>query len=181
MFTRTNSLIFAGLAIFIVMGLAMLSMPDDASAAPAMTNPTANSCLSCHEDLYYLHDTGCWYCMTDAHRDRCADCHEGNSGVMNKEESHLGLIVHPQENDGAKCRECHTDDAQVRVDAFASANGGFATVIKAEPYVPSEEAAGGFPSRQEESTLVKNWGWAAGAIVLFGFWLALVLLSPQRP
>jgi hypothetical protein len=179
MSANTKHWIFALLSTLFVLLFAALSVPNNVSAAPFSDVPS-NSCLTCHEDLYYLHDSGKYYCITE-HKDRCVNCHEGNASVMKKEESHLGLIAHPQENGGAKCQECHVDNAQARIDTFASANGGFATVIRAETYVPSEEAVGGFPSRQEESQLVKNWGWVAGAIVLFGFWLTLVFLSPQKP
>jgi hypothetical protein len=180
MSSKTKRWIFVLSTFLFVVGLlAILNVPVSASAVQ-VTGVTSNSCFTCHEDLYYLHDTGKYYCITD-HKDRCMNCHEGNASVLNKDQSHLGLVVHPQGNDGAKCQECHADDAQARIDTFASESGGFATVIKAETYAPSKEVVSGFPSMQEESRFVKSWGWVVGGIFLFGFWLALVLLSPQKP
>ena len=105
MFTKTNRWIVCFDVSLLVVLAAIFSLPVQASAQTAGTSD--NSCLTCHEDLYYLHDTGCWYCMTEAHKDRCVDCHEGNPTSMKVEESHLGMLAHPQENDGAKCLECH--------------------------------------------------------------------------
>ncbi|MDO9301495.1 MAG: hypothetical protein Q7T89_08925 [Anaerolineales bacterium] len=154
----------------------LLTLPAQASAAQSV-GASDNSCLTCHEDLYYLHDTGKLYCLAN-HTDRCVGCHEGNATVMNKVESHLGLLAHPQENNGAKCQECHTpQDAQVRMTNF-EANNGFAKVIKAEAYTLSVEAESGFPDVAEAMI---EWKWAAGASVLFGLWLLLVLFSPLKP
>jgi len=169
---------FALLVTLFVVSLAVLMMPDQASAAPS-PNEVSNSCLSCHEDLYYLHDTGCWYCITE-HKDRCAACHEGNPAVMKKEEAHFGMILHPQENNGEKCLDCHTaEDAQMKMIEFESTSG-FDTVIKSEAYTPLDATVLGFPKVAEPSRL-ENWTWMVGGIVLFGFWLALVLMSPQKP
>lgn len=179
MSTKTNHWIFLLGTFLFVLLLAILSLPAVVSAAPS-PGSTSNSCLTCHEDLYYLHDMGSHYCITD-HKDRCINCHEGNKAETIEEQAHFGMILHPQNNEGAKCQECHAADAPAMIDSFAAGSGGFATVIKAEAYVPSAEAESGFPSTTEESQFVKNGVWAAGAVVLFGFWLALVLLSPQKP
>ena len=157
----------------------LLGKPVQASAAQ-VTDPPANSCLTCHEDLYYLHDSGKLYCLTD-HTDRCINCHEGNETVMKRDESHLGLIAHPQENSGEKCQECHTaQDADARLAKFSS-EGGFDTVIKAAPYTPSVEAETAFPEESKASPLFENWKWLTGAFVLFGLWLTLVIFSPLKP
>jgi nitrate/TMAO reductase-like tetraheme cytochrome c subunit len=174
MFNKPNRWMFVFLVVLFVATLVL--WPAPASAAQTIP-PSTNSCLTCHEDLYYLHDTGKLYCLTE-HTDRCVNCHEGNASVMNKDESHLGLIVHPQDNNGAKCQECHTpQDAQVRLVTF-EANGGFADVIKAEAYIPSAEVEPGFP---EVSPTIVNWKWAAGAFIFFGLWLVLVFFSPLKP
>ena len=178
MSTKINRWIFVFLATLFFVSFTILSLPDQVSAGPVLDS-TSNSCFTCHEDLYYLHDTGKSYCLTD-HTDRCMNCHEGDATVMNKDASHIGLVTHPQKDDGAKCQQCHTEDFQARLDTFASL-GGFKTVIKAEPYIPATEAVGEYPGVPGENQLVHNWGWLAGAIVLFGFWLVLVFLSPQKP
>jgi hypothetical protein len=175
MFTKTNRLMFVLRVSLLVVLAAIFSLPVQVSAQTA--GSTDNSCLTCHEDLYYFHDTGKLYCLTN-HIDRCTNCHEGSAATMKKEESHLGLIAHPQENNGVKCLECHTaQDAQTRLVTFES-KGGFDTVIKAEPYTPSVEAGSGFP---EIAKPLIEWKWAAGASILFGLWLLLVLFSPLKP
>lgn len=180
MFTKTNHWIFAGLAVLFIVAFAALSMTEQASAAPMGTaGPADNSCLSCHEDLYYLHDTGCWYCMVDAHRDRCIDCHEGNAASFKAEESHVGMLRHPHENDGAKCKQCHIEEVDARLDTFDD-KGGFEKVIKPIAYTPVQTAELGFPETAE-SGVAEKLPWVIGSVVLFGFWLALVLLSPRKP
>lgn len=166
------------LSLVLFVGM-LLSMPVQASAQTA--GASDNSCLTCHEDLYYLHDTGCWYCMTPVHKDRCVDCHEGNPTSMKAEESHLGMLSHPQENNGAKCLECHEQaDLQNRLTTFDAKNGGFDEAIKAEAYTPSVEAESGFPEIVEANPMVE-WKWAVGASIVFGLWLLLVLFSPLKP
>jgi hypothetical protein len=179
MSTKTNRWIFALSTIFLVLFFMMLGMPAQVSAAQE-TGSNANSCLTCHEDLYYLHDSGKWYCLA-VHTDRCVNCHEGNAAVMKMEESHLGLITHPQEDNGAKCQECHTPaDTESRLVEFASA-GGFDTAIRANTYMPLREASSGFPDTQQTNPLLENLPWLVGALVLFGLWLMLALFSPQKP
>lgn len=180
MFTRFKSwfLVLAA-ALFLAGVLTLLSRPAQAFAARD-SDAAANSCLSCHEDLYFLHDTGCLYCITD-HADRCVDCHEGDAAAMKKEVAHVGLLARPQEHNGAKCLECHTPkEAQARLAEFASKEG-FDTVIQAEPYTPAATLSEEFPDLSQPNPLAATWPWLAGAVVLFGVWLALVLLSPSRP
>lgn len=180
MFTKVNRWIFAGLATLVIVSFAVLTAPERAFAAPTMKNPAENSCLSCHEDLYYLHDAGCWYCMTDAHKDRCTDCHEGNPDVFKMEESHIGMLRHPQENNGAKCQECHAVDTQNRIDVFAVRRGGYTPVISDVAYTPVQAVETGFPETARPN-MAEKLPWMAGAVVIFGLWLALVLHSPQKP
>lgn len=179
MSAKTARWMFALLATLFLVLLAVMSMPEGASAAPSTDEVSNNSCLSCHENQYYLHDTGCWYCLT-AHKDRCAGCHEGNPATFKAEDAHLGMILHPQENNGKKCLDCHTaEDAHMRLVEFESIKG-FDAVIRPVSYVPAETAAVGFPEIAEPSPL-KNLPWMVGGIALFGFWLTLVLTSPQKP
>ena len=179
MSTQTNRWIFVLSAFLFVVLLAILSLPVGVSAAQ-VTGATSNSCFTCHEDLYYLHDTGKYYCITE-HKDRCVNCHEGNAAVMNKDESHLGLIAHPQKDDGANCQQCHPEDTQERLATFASL-GGFKPVIEvASYYTPSGTVVAGFPETSESNLIIENLPWLGGAFVFFGLWLALVFLSPQKP
>lgn len=180
MLTKTTRwILILSVPVVLVEMFALLILPVRASAAQA-PQPVTNSCLTCHEDLYYLYDSGKLYCLTD-HTDRCTNCHEGNAAVMKEEEAHIGLVTHPQENNGEKCLECHS--AQVtkeRLAIFAS-EGGFDTVIKAEAYTPSTETATDFPDLQKTNPFFEKLPWLAGASVFFGFWLVLVLFSPLKP
>ena len=157
--------------------LLLLILPAYVSAAPA-TDSSSNSCLTCHEDLYYLHDTGKYYCLTE-HADRCVNCHQGDPTMMNEAASHRGLIPHPQHDNGQKCNQCHPQDAQARLDTFASV-AGYKPVIQASPYTPTAEATSGFPAVSENHPFFQSLRWLAGAIVLFGLWLTLVLFSPRK-
>ena len=179
MFTKTNHWIFVLTVSLLVMLAAIFSLPTQASAQT--TGTPDNTCLTCHADLYYLHDTGCWYCMTPVHKDRCTDCHEGNPTTMKMQESHLGMLPHPQENNGAKCLECHEQaELPTRLTTF-DANSGFDVVLKAEAYTPAAEVESGFPEVAEINPLVANWKWLAGASIAFGLWLVLVFFSPLKP
>jgi hypothetical protein len=119
--------------------------------------------------------------MTEAHKDRCVDCHEGNPNSMKVEESHLGMLAHPQENDGAKCLECHEQADLATVLNTFDTNGGFDVVIKAESHAPDYQVEAGFPVVEEVSPLVANWKWLVGASIAFGLWLVLILFSPLKP
>lgn len=172
--TNRRILVFSVLALVMLFGA--LSLPVQASAVQ-VSEPVSNSCLTCHEDLYYLHDTGCWYCMSEPHKDRCTDCHAGNPSAVKEEEAHVGLLAHPQENGGAKCLECHTpEDAQMGMAKFESIQG-FDTVIKAKSYVPSQPVKTGFPVTTEKNPFTDNLGWLAFGVLMFGVWLALVSRS----
>lgn len=160
--------------LFVVLSQFII-LPVEASAAPLADSGT-NSCLTCHEDLYYLHDMGKYYCLT-VHADRCVNCHQGNPAVVNEEASHQGLIAYPQRENGQKCSQCHTQDAQARLDEFASV-AGYKSIIKASPYTPATEVTGGFPVVSEPNSFRNRLPWLAGTITLFGLWLVLVL--PRR-
>jgi hypothetical protein len=180
MFTRNFARLIVVLAPVLFVAALLAFAPTQASAAqPA--GDSENSCLTCHEDLYYLHDSGCAYCLTPAHKDRCVDCHEGDATTMNVELSHLGMLPHPQENGGAKCLECHEQDELAGVLNTFDANGGFDVVIKAESHAPDYQVEASFPEVEEVSPFAASWKWLAGAFVAFGLWLVLVFFSPLKP
>lgn len=177
MLTKPFHWIIAIGAVFAALALWASSLPVEAHAMQSVSVSGDNFCLSCHEDLYYLHDTGCWYCMSEPHRDRCTDCHEGNPSAVREDAAHLGMLAHPQENDGAKCLECHeAGDAQMRLAKFESYQG-FETVIHAEPYMPLAAVKTGSPEVAEPNPLTANPGWLVFGFIMFGVWLGLVLRS----
>ena len=176
MLSHSNRWILVFLAFMFVAALAML--PKPASAAQAATPPT-NSCLTCHEDLYYLHDIGKWYCITE-HKDRCVNCHEGDRTVLNENESHKGLIIHPQRNNGEKCLECHPQDSNSHLAKFASL-GGYNALTETKPYIPPVKDVTTSFTLSGTEPFAENWPWAVGGIFGFGLWLVLVLSSPLKP
>ncbi len=178
MFTQTVRWIFVLTASLFVTLAATIRQPEQASAQIA--DVSDNSCLTCHEDLYYNHDEGCWYCMTEAHKDRCVDCHEGNPASMKVDEAHLGMLPHPQENGGAKCLECHEQGDLARVLNTFEASAGFDKVVKTDAFTTAVAAQPGFPEIAPTTPTLDR-KWIVGAFVAFGLWLALVLFSPLKP
>ena len=176
MFTKPARWIFVAVSVLFVATLVL--WPAPVSAAQTVTPPT-NSCLACHEDLYYLHDMGKWYCITE-NKDRCVNCHEGDPSTMVKDDSHQGLIVHPQRNNGEKCLECHPQDSQARLAKFASL-GGYKTLQETTAYVPPSAEAIAFPESPEVNRFVETGPWVVGGCLAFGLWLVLVLFSPLKP
>lgn len=176
MLTKTNRWTFVLLAALLVATWAVL--PKSVSAAQTVTPPT-NSCMTCHEDLYYLHDTGKWYCVTE-HKDRCVNCHEGDASTLDEKASHAGLVAHPQQNNGEKCLECHPQDAGKRLATFAKL-GGYKTIHAVEPYAPAVAVDTAFPISAGTNALTENWPWVVFGVAAFGFWLLLVLISPMKP
>lgn len=173
--TNSRWIVVLSMTLFAMMILGF-SQPADVHAAVNFQTAD-NSCLTCHEELYYLHDTGCWYCLSEPHRDRCTDCHEGNASAFTQETAHLGLLVHPQENNGEKCLECHdTTEAQARMTNFESKQP-FDVVLQVEPYTPATTVRTGPPQVDESNPFTSNLGWLAFAFVMFGVWLLLALRS----
>jgi len=117
--------------------LIALSMPGTAYA----DGPTTDNgkCISCHEDLYYLHDTGKWFCLEESPM-ACVDCHGGDPKTLVKETAHANRAHHPVvNNDVSKCQECHPAQCDERVEFF-SQTAGISNVLVAAPYVPVPSA-----------------------------------------
>jgi len=76
------------------------------SPTPDVDNGT---CITCHEDLYFNHDTGNWFCIRESPM-RCVDCHGGDPTATTSETAHYDRSAHPVVNeDISKCQECHVD------------------------------------------------------------------------
>lgn len=94
------------------------------------------TCIKCHEDLYFLHDTGNWFCIRESPM-RCVDCHGGNPASLHKEEAHADRKAHPIINeDVSKCQECHPERCNERVATFDQA-AGISKVLVAVPLQPT--------------------------------------------
>lgn len=127
-------LILAAFTALIVVALFTAAFTQSALAQaqdpPAVTN---DKCLNCHENLYFLHDTGNWYCMRELPM-TCTQCHGGNPGALTQEEAHTGRAAHPVLNeDISKCQECHPEKCDERVELFSQV-AGIDEVLVAEPY-----------------------------------------------
>jgi hypothetical protein len=91
------------------------------------------TCIKCHEDLYFLHDTGNWFCIRESPM-RCVDCHGGDPFAINKEEAHTNRKAHPIINgDISKCQECHPAECNERLVKFETV-AGISDVRVALPY-----------------------------------------------
>lgn len=137
----------------ILLGILMVALGLGLQATPVQAQSTSQeaeepTCVTCHENLYYQHDTGNHYCLTAA-RSRCADCHGGDPTALVKDAAHLGRTAHPVINgDFSRCQACHPTDAAAHVAKFASLSGISPTVIMASQApavsasVPAEPSVG---------------------------------------
>jgi len=67
------------------------------------------NCIKCHEDLYFLHDTGNWFCIRESPMP-CVACHGGDPTATTQETAHYDRSAHPVVNeDISRCQECHVD------------------------------------------------------------------------
>jgi hypothetical protein len=112
-----------------------LPQPEAVSANEPAPTPEQGSCMNCHEDLYFLHDTGNWYCLREAPMS-CVDCHGGDPFATSQEQAHLDRAAHPVINDDiSKCQECHPQECAERMQKFDQV-AGISDVLVAMPYTP---------------------------------------------
>lgn len=91
-----------------LLGLSLVMTTPAYAQTPAPGVDNGN-CITCHEDLYFNHDTGNWYCIREASM-RCVDCHGGDPTATTQEGAHYDRSAHPIINeDISRCQECHTD------------------------------------------------------------------------
>jgi hypothetical protein len=109
-----------------------LCMPGPALAEQD-TPETPSNCIVCHENLYYLHDTGKYFCVNEASQ-RCVDCHGGDPTATDKESAHFDRSAHPVVNgDISKCQECHPSDCEEFVHKFEQVAGINPVMLAAKP------------------------------------------------
>jgi hypothetical protein len=93
------------------------------------------TCVVCHENLYFLHDTGNWFCIRESPM-QCVDCHGGDPSSLRQQEAHASRKAHPVINeDASKCQECHPAECDERVAKFNQL-AGINNVLIALPYQP---------------------------------------------
>jgi hypothetical protein len=127
--------------------------------------PENGTCASCHEELYFLHDTGNWFCIREAPM-RCVDCHGGNPYAFKQEEAHANRMAHPIINeDVSKCQECHPAECDERVVKFESV-AGISDVLVAVPYQTRPTLSPELSLDTQPSEVVEYPGWVSAREVL---------------
>ena len=112
------SMICAG-AFAILLFTSFVTMPVAAQGTPP---PEECQCKQCHEQQYYLYDTGKWYCQCKAPM-TCVHCHSGNGQETNADLAHKDMLANPFTNGAAVCKNCHKEELQARVNEFVARRG----------------------------------------------------------
>jgi len=129
MFTKKWTVWFLASLLSLILSL---SVANPARAEGDTPEPPSN-CIACHENLYYLHDTGKHFCVSEA-KDRCTDCHDGDATATNKDAAHTERSAHPVTNDDtSKCQECHPADCAEYVQKFQAMAGISPVLVAAQP------------------------------------------------
>jgi hypothetical protein len=115
--------------------IAGLSTPAIVHADEPLPAPDHGKCITCHENLYFLHDTGNWYCLKESPM-ACVDCHGGDPLAVTQDLAHANRAAHPVINeDISKCQQCHPEECSERLGIF-DRTAGIDYVRVAMPYTP---------------------------------------------
>lgn len=168
------------LAAVILVTLTALSMPSTVHANDPVPVPDNGNCIVCHENLYFLHDTGNWFCLYESPM-ACADCHGGNPDTLDKDLAHARRAAHPVINDDvSKCRQCHPEECSDRV-AFFDRSAGISDVLVAAPYTPSysTDTAPAWEIQQGSRNLLAIWEFIP-LLLVTGLALGIYLVLHKR-
>jgi hypothetical protein len=170
------------------MGIALFLMPGSelSTVFAQEVTPIADhgTCINCHENLYYLHDTGNWFCIRESPM-RCVDCHGGDPSSLKQEEAHASRIAHPViDEDVSKCQECHPAECDERVRKFDQV-AGISDVLVAVPYQPGSIVNAEQPQQAQPGEPVKFPGWLAALevitpLLISGLVLVIYLIHHRR-
>jgi hypothetical protein len=165
--SNSNRLQAVCLIVLAVGALGWIVLALAVTPAQAQSGKPENdaSCMSCHESLYLLYDTGKYYCFCGT-RARCTYCHSGVLGALDKETAHQGLIAHPTQDNAAVCQSCHPDDYQQRVEKF-TALGGIRPTPLAAVYTPPPASSATSVLLQPQP--IEPWRAAGFSFLLVGF------------
>jgi cytochrome c553 len=132
-----RKIVFLTIMAAILVGTALFS-PGGTGRALAQEEvpPEDTACRNCHEDQYYLYDSGKWYCLHET-KVGCTECHHGRPDTQIKESAHAGLIANPLVQDAAVCQNCHPDDYEERAQTYVSIAGISPTPQPYATYTPS--------------------------------------------
>lgn len=165
---KTYSLSFLGISLaFALLILALLVSTPVYAQTPTQDVDNGN-CITCHEDLYFLHDTGNWFCLRESPM-RCVDCHGGDPAATTQENAHYDRSAHPVINeDISKCQECHVNpdeccDCISKFDQVA----GIKTVMLVSPLPVSggSDFTPGLPVTEKQEPV--NWLFLLEILPLF--------------
>jgi hypothetical protein len=178
---KTASILFALFALVcLVIATAFLNTPVQAQSTP--TNGSEDKCMTCHENLYFLHDTGKWFCIRESPMG-CVDCHGGDPEAITQEMAHSNRAAHPVINeDVSKCQECHPEECNERVELFDQ-TAGISKVRVAAPYTPvhsierTDNETADVPRQDEPGGLLMVWE-IIPLVVIAG--LALIIYLIRR-
>jgi hypothetical protein len=114
------------------------------------------TCIHCHEDLYFLHDTGNWFCIRESPMP-CVACHGGNPQATTQETAHYDRSAYPVINeDISKCQECHPEQCDERVGIFREVAGISSVKLSSTvPVASVSDQAPGVPATVERELV--NW------------------------
>lgn len=137
---------------FIVTGIILVLIATGVTIpvkAEGATPPPESGCISCHENLYYLHDTGKWFCLC-AEQMTCTCCHGGDPQSLNEDTAHTGMVLYPTRNEAGTCQQCHPQDYDARVEHFSKIAG----VSSFHPPVPTSSPPAGISAGIQSATPV---------------------------
>ena len=136
---------FTGFTLLVV----SLFLATPAYAQASDQDVDNGNCITCHEDLYFLHDTGNWFCIRESPMP-CVACHGGDPTATTQEGAHYDRSAHPIiEGDISRCQECHVDSDECcecvsKFDKVA----GIKQVKQASP-IPVSNASDSIPGLPE--------------------------------
>ncbi len=125
--------------VFTILSTIAFTQSVQAQTRADPTTVSNDNCIKCHEDLYFLHDTGKWYCVSEAPMS-CTGCHGGNGSAIDKEQAHTNRAAHPIINgDVSRCQQCHPEQCDERVEIFRK-EAGIPYILVAAPILPGVQA-----------------------------------------
>ena len=143
--------LFASIAGFTLL-LLSITVTSAYARSPAQDVDNGN-CITCHEDLYFNHDIGNWFCLRESPMG-CIDCHGGDPTATTQETAHYDRAAHPIVNeDISKCHECHTDTDECCecVSKFDQVAGiKQVKLVSPVPVSSSPELVPGLPAVEEQ-------------------------------
>jgi len=155
---KTFAFSLLGTTLCFALLLLSLSMATPAYAQSPTPDVGNGTCITCHEDLYFNHDTGNWFCIRESPMP-CVACHGGDPTATTQETAHYDRSAHPIINeDISRCQECHVDEDEccecvAKFDQVA----GLKEVKLAAPVVApyTSNQAPGLPAIEEQEPV--NW------------------------